>query len=340
MAIQTVKDALRASGLSQEQIDAIDARALTFFDSTLTTAENEKKVGTDAAAKAAADFQAANEAVAKAEKDRQEAIAAREAAELAQRSNVEFYETKIVPGLTSWDEEKIRLENERVKAASEAAFYRTQAEAAKAGGFIPSDAPGYVAPVADPSKGGYVANGNNGTPGSPTYLDPTKLAAEFSSKAGLLSDIQWKYQQLYGKPMDISPTQLIREADAQKLDPSAYAEKRFSFSQREQELNAQRQAERDAKLQAEAAAKSDAEWKAKMDAREAEFTAKEKLRAEQSSNNPDLRTPSGSSKFAEIKRAEIQGDIKSPLKMTDAERRAQTRKMIHAEIDARDGAMA
>lgn len=337
----TVLEILKQTGLSQEQIDAMDARAMTAFNSVLTTAETEKKTGTDAAAKADADFKAATAAVAKAEKERQDAIAAREAAELAQRSNVDFYETKIVPGLTGWDEEKLKLENERTKALAEAAYYRTQNEGARSGGFIPTDAPGYVAPVEKPRDGNgqYVANGG-GTPGSPSFLNPTELAARFSDSAGMLTDIQWKYQSLYGSPMPISPSQLIREADAQKLDPKAYAEKRYNFSQREQELNAQRTAEHETKLKTEATAAEAKVWEEKMKVREAEFAAKEKQRAEQAGNNPDVRVPAGSSKYAEIKRAVETGERPNPLKMTDAQRRAATRNAIHSEIEQREGAVA
>ena len=36
--------------------------------------------------------------------------------------------------------------------------------------------------------------------------------------------------------MPISPTQLVREAEGQKLDPVAYAEKRFEFGKKEAEI--------------------------------------------------------------------------------------------------------
>lgn len=339
----TVLEILKQTGLSQEQIDAIDAKALSAFGTMMTTAETERKAGTDAVAKADADFKAAKEAVATAEKNRQEAIAAREAAELAQRSNVDFYEQKIVPSLAGWDDEKQKLENARIAAESQAAFYRTQVEGAKTGGFIPTDAPGYVPPTTDPAKrdaeGKYVAGGG-GTPGSPTYMDPQKLAAQFSDKAAELSNIEWRYRSLYNGVMPIAPSQLIAEADAQKLNPTAYAEKRFNFSQREQELNAARTLEHETKLRTESAAAKDAEWQEKMKAREAEFAAEKKQLAEKSGNNPDVRVPAGSAKFADIKRAVEAGELPNPLKMTDAQRRAATTRQIHAAIAEREGAVA
>lgn len=341
----TVHEILKQSGFTQEQIDALDAKAISAFGGVLTTAENAQKAATDSVAKAEADFKAAKEAVAKAEKDRQDAIAAREAAELAQRSNVDFYENKIVPGLTGWDEEKTKLENDRVKAQAEAAFYRTQAEGAKAGGFIPQEAPGYVPPVQnDPARGTngqYVPNANGGTPGSPTFMDPKQLASQFSNKAAELTDISWRYQSLNGgAPMPIPPSQLIAEADAQKLDVKAYAEKRFQFSVREAELNAQRTRDHEAKIAADATAVAKAEADSAMKVREAEWAAKEKKFAEQGGNNPDVRVPAGSAKFAEVKRAVDAGERPNPLKMTDAQRRAATTNAIRAEIQSREGAVA
>lgn len=339
----TIQEALRQSGFTQEQIDAMDAKAMTTFGTMLTTAENDKKAATDAVAKADADFKAAKEAVAKAEKERTDAVAEREKAELQYRSNVEFYDTKVVPGLTGWDAEKTALENARVKAEAEAAFYRTQIEGAKSGGFLPTDAPGYVPPTPDPKREGngrYVAGADGGTPGSPTYLDAQKLATQFSEKAAVLSNIDWRYKKLFGDVMPIPPSQLIAEADAQKLDVSAYAEKRFGFAQRETDLNAARQRDHEAKIAADSAAAKDIEWKAKLDARETEFAAEKKKMAEGGGNNPDVRMPAGSSKFADVKRAVEAGERPNPLKMTDAQRRAATRQAIHSEIQQREGAPA
>lgn len=339
----TVKEILKASGFTDEKIAEMDAAAMTAFGNVLTEAQTERTSATAAQAKADADFKAATEAVAKAEKERKDAIAAREEAQLAQRSNVEFYEQKIVPGLTSWEEEKTRLENERVQALSQAAFYKTQNDGAKSSGFIPADAPGYVPPATNEPKrdanGQYVAGGG-GTPGSPTFVDPKDIYKRAGDGMTMLTDINWRHQQLYGTPLPIAPSQLIAEADAQKLDPKAYAEKRFSFAQREQELAAQRQAERDTKLQADATAAANAAADERMKTREAEFAVKEKQLSERAGNNPDVRTPAGSSKYAEIKRAVETGERPNPLKMTDAQRRAATQKAIHSEIEAREGAVA
>src|ERR1700731_2116495 len=124
----TVEEALRQSGLSDEAIKALDPKAIMVFNNTLTAAER-----------------------------------AQEAAELAQRSNVDWYENKIAPSLTAWDEERSRLESERAAALAEVAYHRTLTEQAKRGGFIPGDAPAYV-PAAGGAQRGYVA-GAGSTPG-------------------------------------------------------------------------------------------------------------------------------------------------------------------------------
>lgn len=332
----TVQEVLRQSGFTQEQIDAMDAKALNTFGTMVTSAETDRSAAAAAQARAEADLKAAHEATAKAEAERKAAIEERERIELVGRSNTEFYETKIVPGLTGWDEEKTRLENERVQALAQAAFYRTQNEGAKAGGFIPADAPGYVAPKVEErdGQGRYVPGGV--TPGSPVF-DSKVLIKNFSDGAAMLSNIEWKYRKLYDGVMPIAPSQLIAEADAQKLSPEAYAEKRFNFSAREMELTTQRQREHEAKIAADASAAKDAEWDAKMKAQEAVYLAKEKQRAEQSGNNPDVRMPAGSSKFVDIKRAVEANERPNPLKMTDAQRHAATTKAIHSEIQEREG---
>jgi hypothetical protein len=52
-----------------------------------------------------------------------------------------------------------------------------------------------------------------------------------------------------------------------------------------------------------------------------------------------VRTPPGSSRFAEVARAVKEGTLPDPLKMTDAQRRAATRQQIHSEIAERESAV-
>lgn len=319
----TVQEILKQTGFTDEQIAALDARAITAFTGVMTTAELAQ--------------QAAVQAAAKAEADRVAAQAALDNAELVKRSNTEFYETKVIPGLTGWEAEQTRLLTEKANADALAAFYKAQNDSARTAGFVPADAPAFTpAAGAQPPRnpaGQYVAGGNQGTPGSPSFqLDPNQIAGRIGDVAGSISDLQWKYQQLYGQPLPIAPSQLIAEADQQKLSPTDYAARKFNFAARETELAAQRKAADDDKLRKEEAARVTAEFEAKIKTMQDEQTAKDRARAEQVGNNPDVRQAPGASKFAEITRAVKAGERPDPLSMTDAQRRAATRQQIHAEI--------
>lgn len=269
----TVADVLRQSGLSESEIARIDASAIAAFSNVLSTAEQAQR-----------------------------------AAELAGRANTEFYETKIVPALTSWEAEQEQLEAERSRAVKEAAYFKAAAQAA---GIIPGD-------ENRDSSGRFVAGVPGSTPGSPTLLDPTQIAGRIGDVAGVISDIQWKYSTLFGKPLPVAPSELIKQADANGVDPATFAARKFNFSQREQELAKQaHQAEIDAatKMAVEA---NDRKW------------------AERTGSNPDVRQAPGASKYAEVQRAVRAGSMPDPLKLTDQQRRNVTRQAIHKEIDSRE----
>jgi hypothetical protein len=71
----TVQQILKETGLSDEQIAGIDAKAIAAFGGVLTTAEQ-----------------------------------AQEQAEIAKRSNEKFYDESIAPALNTWGTEKANLE--------------------------------------------------------------------------------------------------------------------------------------------------------------------------------------------------------------------------------------
>src|SRR5277367_3745420 len=108
----TVAEILKQTGLTDEQIAALDAKAITAFTGIMTTADQAKA---DAVA-----------AATKAEADKATAIAEKEKAELEKRSNVEFYETKIIPGLTGWEQERNKLMTDKLNAEAAVNFYKTQ----------------------------------------------------------------------------------------------------------------------------------------------------------------------------------------------------------------------
>lgn len=336
----TVAEVLAQSGFSKEQIEAIDKKQLQAFETLLTAS-------TSAQTKAEAERKAAADAAVRAEEERKAAAAALDKVQLEGRSNVDFYETKIIPGLTGWQNEKNDLASKLANAEALAAFYRTQNEKAREGGFVAADAPVFTppapqagagnppAPVRDAS-GRYVA-GPSGSPVFEGAFDPNAFKREAADALVEIENLRWKYSQLYGgAPLPIAPSELIRQAEAQKLPVPQYAAKIFNFQQKEQEAAAAAQKAHDDKIAQDAVAAKEAAHQAEIKKMQDDFAAKERARIEGSGNNPDLRTPPGASKFAEVRKAVAEGKMPDPLKMTDAERRAATRRQIHSEISERE----
>jgi hypothetical protein len=196
----TIQEVLKQSGWTDEQIAGLDQRAAQGFTQILSTADQEKAAATQA----------------------------REAAELKERQLKDYVANQINPMLDEYGTKNTNL-------SAEAAFYKAQADAAKANGFLPADAPGYVAPGApprDPASGQYVAGGNQ-VPGSP---DLKQYESKIGQAVFTLSDLQWKYQTLFGRPMPDAPSQLAQEAAAQHLSVVDYAAKKYGFQQKEQEV--------------------------------------------------------------------------------------------------------
>lgn len=264
----TVVEVLRQSGFSEEEIQRLDQRATTAFSQVLTQAEQD-----------------------------------RQRAEAERLANIDFYETKIMPGLLGDDEQRQQLEAARVRAEREAAFYRSAAIGA---GIVPGEEP------SRDGQGRFVANAG-GTPGSPSFVDPSELVRRAGEGMGMLADVAWKYESLYGAKMPIAPTELIAEGDKLGLDPMSYAARKFNFAAKEQELAKRRAEEHDAAIRAEAASARDRYW------------------AERSGSNGDIR-PAVAARMTEVAKAVRAGQAPDPLKMTDAQRRVATRQQIHKEL--------
>lgn len=337
----TVQEALLQSGFTKEQIDALDPRALTTFGGILTSAEQKEKEAREAAVKAEADRQAAAAAAKQAEEARVAAQQAREAAELEKRSNVEFYETKVMPGLIGYEDEKKALETAKINAEAAAAFYKAQNEAARTAGFVPTDSPAFTPPATPPPNQPRDGNGRfvPGTSGSPNFVSPEDFFKRVDTGVYGIQDIGWKYQSLYGRPIPISPSELVAKADALKLSPMEYAARTFKFAEKEEEQRQAAAKAHDDEIRNAAAAEKAKEYEVKEAALRAEFAAKEKERAERMGNNPDVRAAQ-ISKIADVRKAVQAGELPDPLKMTDAQRRAATRQQIHKDLSEREGAVA
>jgi len=285
----TVAQVLKDSGFTDEQIAQMDQRAITAFGGVLNNATAE-----------------------------------RERAQQERQANADFYDRQIVPSLTGWEEEKLRLDNERARIAAEAAYYKAQNESARAAGFIASDAPGYQ--QSRDNQGRYVSGAPGSTPGSPQF-EPGELVKRAGDGLAQISDIDWRYRSLFdGKPMPVSPSELIRQADARRLDPMTYANQAFGFDKRERELAEQRQEAHDAKIRQDAEAARDKVW------------------AEKVGSNPDMRRPMENARMTDISRAVRSGaalpgapggKLNDPLMLSEHERRLQTRAGINAELGER-----
>lgn len=328
----TLAEVLKQSGWSQEQIDALDAKAMSGLTSYVSNIEQS----------AAQKEQAAKDLAAKAEADRkaQEAAAeaarvAREAAEASERGWADFRDNVYNPGIASWEAEKAKLAKAASDAAAEAAFYKAQRESYLGTLNIkPEDAPVFTPPAAA------VVPPAPKTPGTPTFTID-EVRNELGTSLGTVANIQWEYQTLYGKPMPISPTELLRQAEVNKFkDPATYASQIFKFAEKKEEMRVAAAKAHDDSVAAAAIAERDAKYKEETDKLKAEFAAKERLRAEQAGSNGDVKLPPGSSKFSDLQRATKAGERPDPLKMTQAERRQTSLNNIHKALEERQQAVA
>ena len=207
------------------------------------------------------------------------------------------------------EKEKVRLAQLAADRAAEAAFYKAQrASYLETLGIKPEDAPEFkpTAPVADPAK--------QVTPGTPTLVDPNVIIARAGDGMTAILDIQSKYFDLYGKPMSLLPSQLIQQADALKLQPMEYAARTFKFAEMEEQRRQAAAKAHDDEIRTAEAAARDAAHKAEVEKLQNDHNAEMKKLAEQSGHgaNPDLRTPPGSAKFADLQRATKAGERPRP----------------------------
>jgi hypothetical protein len=329
----TLAEVLLKSGWTQEQIDALDAKARTGLTDYVTgieqTAAQKEKAASELAVKAEADRKAQEAAVVAAK-------AAQEAAELQNRSVKDFWDNTYNPGIAAAEAEKTRLAKEAADAKAEAAFYKAQRESYLGTLNIkPEDAPVFTPPAAtipavDPNK----------TPGTPTFTI-NQVRDELGNSLGTVANIQWEYRNLYGREMPISPTELLRQSEANKFkDPATYANSIFKFAEKREEIRQAEAKAHDDAIAAAAVAAKDESHKLELKKITDEFSAKERLRAEQAGSNPDTKLPPGSSKFSDLRRAQQAGERKDPTKMTPQERRQTSLDNIHKALEERQAVVA
>lgn len=275
----TVEQVLKSSGLNDDQIKALDAKVLEGLGSV------------------AAQINATETA----------ALAAKDEAERTSRAQKEMYDNQIAPALDNWATEKANLE-------ATAAFYRTQNEQARSGGFVPKDAPGYKAgsdpdPNAARDGGGRFVAGGNTVPGSPQFMTMEQGLTALTNS----SWVQNEHFRLFGQPVPDELGDLLKQAAADHQDFRTFAAKKYGFDQKRTEIAAGKQKEHDDAIRKETAAAKDKEW------------------AEKVGSNPNVRV-GGSSQFSEVAKAVASGQRTDPLKQTREERHRSTQTAIQGEI--------
>lgn len=223
----TVAEALKQAGMTDEQITALDQKAVQGFTTILSSAETAQ----------------------------QQALREREQAELAQRATNQMFENEITPALNAWGQKEANLTAERD-------YWKTMAEKAKSGGFM-MDQPPFAMGTPPPPPGQqrgpggqFVANANP-VPGSPSIAD---VRDQLGTAFGLFMDTNWKYRQLFGRDLPDSPTTLAREAESQRLPFADYVARKYDFSKRETEMKAEEQKKHDDAIRAEVGAAKDKEF--------------------------------------------------------------------------------
>jgi len=233
------------------------------------------------------------------------AESAKEASELALRAQRDLYDTEIAPGLDRWANEKAQLE-------ATAAFYKAQAEAGKAGGFIPADAPGYVAATPPRNPAGQFVEGQNQVPGSPAFM-----ASIDQKMANGFSNMSWAMQEYArvnkGEFLPDDVQQLAVEAAQQKMPFRDYVNKKYDFP-----------AKREAATKAAEQARVDAAVKEAVTTKEREWT-------ERAGSNPNVRQAE-TSRFAQMEKAVKAGERPNPLQMTREQRHQNTAQAIRKDI--------
>jgi hypothetical protein len=265
-----------------------------------TVEEILKSVGMDDAAIAALDAKAREgfkSVLTSAEAERLEG-------EKAKRTAEQLFNDEITPALNSWGAKEANLTAQRD-------YYKTLADKAASGGFIP-EAPPFKPEQGRNPDGTFLSTGSNPVPGSPG-IDVAKLQGQIVGGITALTDLQWKYRKLTGEEMPDSPTALLAEAEANRMPFPEWADRKYDFAGKEKAIADKKQKEHDDAIRKE----------------EREIATREA--AEKYGSNPHQRQ-GVVSQYSELKKGVVDGTRQDPLKMTEAQRRAATDEGIRKDL--------
>ena len=210
----TWKDILKQKGQTDEQIKAIETAVGTsgaLFDQIMS------------------DAQAAN--------DRAATVLAE--AQQKEKTVNEFWEKTATPKINE-------AYSAQTKAEAEAAFYRTQAEEAKKVGFLPANAPGYVAPVVNPNPNNPNPTFQPGTSGSPTAPQYMTQAEAYNALIGV-AELMSEHQALFNEPLR-NFGELTQEAQKTGSKAKDVWAKKYNVEGKRQEIAAAAQKAHDDKI--------------------------------------------------------------------------------------------
>jgi hypothetical protein len=220
----TVQEVLKQSGLSDEQIIALDAKAINAFSGVLSAAEQA----------------------------REQAAADAERAEVERRSNRQFYDQSIAPALDSWATERANLDGQL-------SFYKSQLESARASGLEFAEPP-----QARDGGGRYVAAAPGGTPGSPTFTQADVQRALSNGVSNIGWALQSYAKLHPGEVLPDDFDKLSAEADAQRLPFRDYVARKYDFAGKQAEQQRKAAEEHDAQIRRETEQANDRKWAEKI----------------------------------------------------------------------------
>jgi hypothetical protein len=216
----------------------------------------------------------------------------------------QFWQNTYNPGIQAWETEKRSLAERLARAESKAAAAERSAAVYSEFG------------VSDNNGQSRNSAGQYQTPGTPTLIDPNEFIGRAAQGFNQILDISHRHQLLYGKPMEIAPSALISEADRLGISPAEMAERKFSFSKREAELQTQRAKQEEARIREDERSKVLSQY------------------SDSTSGFADpLRGANGG--MSAIRKAQERGEVKDPTRLSPQERRQQALASIHKAVEER-----
>jgi hypothetical protein len=196
----TVEEVLRQTGLSDDEIKALDQKIMTGFSTILTSAES-----------------------------------ARADAQEAERRYSHLYQTEIVPALNNWGSEKATLTAERDFYKSQNEGARSAGFIPKD---APAHVNPNPSPQPERGSDGRYLPGGNPVPGSPGPAAAAAGPSMSQIMRGI-SNAQWaanEYMRLYNSPMPDDFDSLLEQSSGKMQDFRDYVSQKYGFEGKRKEM--------------------------------------------------------------------------------------------------------